>query len=270
MNSPTKPPVSRPRKWIVTTCRGRVAHLRESLPTWLEKLPTWDPIVVCCDDPIAAEYAAGELVLARRGIVVQAIQGQYFNKIEALRVGVGIAACDFYPEGQVLGEEWLALLEDDGDDGDAMVALLDADTIATSRTEPLLNSVGLSDVGMCGWGTRDDMGILIASVRALWGGLRQIPKGMFEGYGPEDASLRVAVWTQVKKPFVPLLSTNWVRKAHTDRERTRFYAESMRSAVPANKAAQGELMARILAPDEVARCKADCLYWPKRIGEYVG
>jgi hypothetical protein len=244
--------------------------LRVALPSWLERLPNWDPLVVCCDDPVATEYVAGELILAKRGICIEVTQGQYFNKLEAERIGVHAARLGVDPCGQTIGERTLEQAKGcNGCTVDDMVALLDADTVAVNKTAALLESIEPDDVGICGWGTRDDMGFLVASVDVLWRGLEQIPVGMFAGYGPEDAALRVACWTQVKKPFVTVPAL-WARRQHSDRERTRFHVVGMKGAVPANKAAQGELMARILKPEELPRCKVDALKWPRPRSEYAG
>jgi hypothetical protein len=265
MNSPTK---HAGRKWIVTTCRGRVAHLRESLPSWLDLLPDWDPIVVCCDDPIATEYAAGELHLAQRGICVHVEQGQYFNKLEALRLGVSVAACGFESVGETItGTDWIERTLRNNALGQDMVALLDADTVATRRTPAVLAGIGMDDVAMCGFGTRDDLGFLVVSLQIIMAGIAKMPVGWFEGYGPEDAALRVACWTVVKKPFVQVPAF-WARIQHRDTERTRFHSQAMLRAIPTNKRVMGELMARIVRPEEMAQCRADCLEWPKRLGEY--
>jgi hypothetical protein len=267
MNSPTK---HRGRRWIITTCRGRVDHLRVSLPSWLELAPSWDPIVVCCDDPVATEYVSGELVLAHRGICLELEQGQYFNRLEAIRVGLKLARAGFDARGQTIGVrsiEQAAGCVGFGEDD--MVALLDADTVAIRKTEALLDSIDSSDVGICGFGTRDDIGFLVCSVRVLTAALAEIPEGMFQGYGPEDSSTRVACWAQVKRPFV-LVPALWARQTHSDALRTRFHRVGMAGSVPANALAMGELMARLLAPEEIPRCEADCLQWPQRRSKYAG
>ena len=262
MNSP-----SRKRSWIVSTCRGRVQHLRDALPSWLDRLPEWDPIVVCCDDPQATEYVAGELMLARRGICVSISQGQHFNKLEAVRIGVGIAACGVEPTGQTISQgplgDWICL-----PDSAERIALLDADTVATTKTAELLEGIGAEDVAICGWGTRDDLGFLVASVGTVWAALGKMPVGKWEGYGPEDASLRVACWALVRKPFV-LVPAFWARRTHSDRDRTRYHRLGMSGATRANKIAQGELMAALIAPEDLPRCRADALIWPRRFSEYA-
>lgn len=267
MSSPTKPAG---RKWIVTTCRGRVAHLRVALPSWLERLPGWDPIVVCCDDPIAAEYVSGKLYLAQRGICIEVQQGQYFNKMEAIRLGVSIAACGFESTGQTItGADWIDRTLRDTAIGNDMVALFDADTVATHRTPKVMAGIGMDDVAVCGWGIRDDLGFLVVSLQILLEGMQKMPVGWFEGYGPEDCALRVCCWTVVKKPFVEVPAW-WARIQHRDVERTRFHSRALKAAVAVNKTVIGELMARIVAPEDLARCRADCFRWPKRLGEYAG
>lgn len=245
-----------------------MAHVRESLPSWLERLPDWDPIVVCCDDPIATEYASGELYLAQRGIVVSISQGQYFNKLEAIRLGVDIAACGFDPRGQTIGAETVERYRETRSiPPDSMVAQLDADTVANHRTAALMASVGRSEAGICGFGIRDDLGFLVVALPVLVRALELMPVGWFEGYGPEDCAIRVACWTLLRKPF-RRLQARWARIQHSDAERVRYHSRSMLEAVRTNKRMMGELMARLIAPEDLAICKSDCLGWPKHPKEF--
>ena len=266
MNSPTDSQIPG-RKWIVTTCRGRLEHLRGALPTWLEHLPDWDPVVVCCDDPAATEYAAGELILAHRGIVVQVEQGQYFNKLEAIRLGAQIAAAGFRCDGRIVNEADLerttggrCVLPND------MVALLDADTYATPATGRGFALVDSQNAGIAGWGLRDDVGLLVAPLGILMKALDLMPVGWFEGYGPEDSALRVACWTFLRKSFVDLPMC-WRRRQHNDRERQLHHSRAVMGAVRKNQEVMRELIRRIVAPEDRAQMAADCLRWPTVPGE---
>jgi hypothetical protein len=254
MNSATS---SRRPNWILTTCRGRLEHLRESLPSWLERMPRWDPVVMCCDDPQAEEYAAGELHLAQRGFCVGLAQGQFFNRLEACRAGINLIGSGFDPAGQAItARNWQVNPVADDD----MVAFLDADTVAIpGTTDTRLRSIGPNDVGISGTGIRDDMGLIVASVRVFREALALIRVGSFVGYGPEDCALRVACWTVVRKPFVRLPSC-WARKRHSDRLRTAFHERSMGASSKGNCDALGDLVARIVRPGDMAQCHADCQF----------
>jgi hypothetical protein len=263
-------PIAPVRRWIVTTCRGRLAHLREALPTWLERLPNWDPIVVCCDDDEAATYAASELMAAKRGIAVRLTQGEYFNKLEALRAGIDFAQWGSLAKGGVFDAEAMdrsQLRSSHRPLEREMVALLDADTIATSQTAETLESIGVDEVGQCGFGTRDDLGLLVVNLDVLARGIALMPVGWFEGYGPEDCALRVACWTIVRKPFVQL-PAHWVRRCHNDVERSRYHSRSVAEAVRINKQVMAELIERIVPPEDRKRCRAECMQWPQRRSAY--
>jgi hypothetical protein len=258
------------RKWIVTTCRGRLQHLREALPSWLEKMPGWDPIVVCCDDPQATEYAAGELLLAHRGICLQLEQGQFFDRLEAIRAGIKVVAAGFNPQGQTISAASIrntagARMIGEWD----MVALLDADTIATGKTQAAFDEIDPLSAAVAGSGGRDDVGVLVVGAEVLVDALKLLPVGSFEGYGLEDCAIRVACWACLKEPF-ERLPFAWLRRQHTEHSRVAHHSRGMRWAVARNRVSMGELMARIIAPEELARCRAECLGWPARFGAADG
>lgn len=256
MSSPTSA-----RKWLLSTCRGRVAHLRKHLPTWLERLPSWDPVVVCCDDKEAFEYVAGELMLAERGICLFVEQGQYFNRLEAIRAGIGVIQSGVVPCGQAFTASVCA--PNDLTDND-LVAMWDADAVALRGTERGLADLTTDDVAIAASKLRQEMGFFVASLHLLRLGLADIPVGMFESYGHEDCALRLAVWSHYKRPFVcvPLC---WSRATHPDKMRHQFYRDGMmRRSGTLNGQRLGELLAR-LAPGNYAQWRAHC-YWP---GTYV-
>lgn len=263
MSSPISEP-TRPPKWIVTTCRGRVDHLRYALPSWIEHLPDWEPIVVCCDDPVATEYAAGELMLARRGICVQVAQGKYFNKLEAIRLGAAVAALGFRPDGRLIDKADVDHARGCSRDvSGEMIAQLDADTIATARTADGLATVDRYNVGIAGWGTKDDVGLIVAPLDVFLAALETMPVGWFEGYGPEDSALRVACWVQIRGPFVKLPMC-WRRIQHTDSLRSKYHSRAVAGAVRKNQEVMQELIRRLVPQCDVEQMRAECLAWPQR------
>lgn len=244
--------------WILTTCRGRVSHLRESLPSWLDWLPSWSPLVVCCDDREAYDYAAGELRLAGRGAAVYVEQGPYFSRLEAIRSGVRALLCGV----QSVGGAWTASeLEPHYYEPTTIrgqVALFDADTVAIRTTAAALTRVGRYDAGVVVGGIRDDMGFLMCHGDALRSALDAIPAGMFSGYGFEDCALRVGVWRATGGKFVGVPPC-WARKIHTDRERAANHAAPISQTSTANGVALGRLIADTIQPSDWEACAAACL-----------
>lgn len=248
------------RNWLLTTCRGRLDHLKESLPSWLRFMPNWDPMVVCPDDPAATDYAAETLHAAKRGIVITTTQGQHFNKLEAERVGIELATFALEPIGQCITcpplPSALGGIETDSTD---MIALWDADTVAIRGTERALSWVPPEDCGISSSGCRDDMGFLVTSVGTLAKAVRKIPAGSFVGYGPEDCAIRVACWTETRRPFVKIPAC-WARRQHSDALRIRHFGHSMAGSGRLNVTAMGELMSRIMKPEDFAICREHCLF----------
>jgi hypothetical protein len=225
------------------------------LPSWLERLPSWEPAVICCDDPEAADYVSGELMLAERGACLVLEQGAYFNRLEAIRAGIGVLQSGFVPCGQMFtAREFPANPDADND----LVAMWDADTVAVRSTERALASLGPSDVAIAGSKVRDDMGFLVASLGVLRRALAQIPVGMFQGYGPEDCALRLAVWKEVRKPFARV-SPCWARRQHSDTDRTRFMGQHISVSGAANHRALGELASMLLEPGEIPVCQLEAM-----------
>lgn len=253
-------------RWIVTTCRDRLDHLRVSLPSWLERCPDWTPIIVCCDDPAAQAYAAGELMLAGRGVVASTKQDGYFDKVEAARIGIAFAAGIMLENADYEGPP-NAFNHMGKASWTAMLALLDADTVATERTQPMLNSIPEGGAAICGYGQRDDLGFLLAPTGQVWQGIQQIPKGAIRGYGPDDVTLRIAVWSQRKRPFT-LLPAYWARISHKDTRRVAHFGIGMKASVRSNRTVQDAVMRRLVAPEDLAQCKAEALQWPKRLCDY--
>lgn len=250
MNSPT----STGRKWLLSTCRGRVRHLRAHLPTWLELMPTWEPAIVCCDDHEAFEFAAGELMLAGRGLCLFTEQGPYFNRLEAIRLGVGVIQSGCVPTGQAFTAR--VFRPNPIADND-LVAMWDADAVALRTTERSLAHLGPGDVAISGSTLRQEMGVLVASLHLLRLGLEAIPPGAFVGYGHEDCALRVGVWAHHRKPFVRLRPC-WSRATHSDRMRREHYRDLMDVSGNRNGQALAELVARLMRPEEIPQWREDC------------
>lgn len=237
-------------RWLLTTCRDRLAHLRESLPAALERLPLWTPVVVCCDDPASVEYARGECAIHGRGWVLPVNQGQYFNKLEAERVGVGYL---------------VGLISTDDATPDDLVCLWDADIVATRMTASVLDPVSPPDVAVCGWGAQpDDFGFLICPLGTLWRAFGLVESNTFEGYGPEDMALRIAIWSLMRRPFVQL-PAEWAHRQHSTRLRSRHYAQGVKGSSAANTAQMEALAARLIPAEDRPRLDADAMVSPKRL-----
>jgi hypothetical protein len=254
MSSPTE---SNPRRWLLCTCRGRLQHLRAHLPTWLEQMPDWHPVVVCCDDAQAFEFAADELQKAGRGFALWLEQGPQFNKIEALRAGLLVIASGLEPKGQAFTVRPPVTMDDVR--GNDQVAIWDADTLAMRTTERALAAIDPAEVAVVNRGSRDDLGFLAAPFRLLVAAFGLIPPGQFEGWGPEDCAIRVAVWYYYRRPF-RLVRPCWARAQHQDALRGRFQALNLASSAWANGQALAALAARLLTPEERAQCEQDC-HW---------
>lgn len=229
-------------------------------------MPDWTPIVVCCDDRAATEYATGEIQLAGRGVVASTIQGRYFDKVEALRIGIAFAAGFLLPTADFAGPP-SSFDHLGAADLEAPLALFDADTIAIPGTQPMLNSVAADDAAICGFGQRDDLGFLLAPTGRVWQGIGALPEGAFRGYGPEDATLRIAVWAQYKRPFA-LLPARWARIQHRDARRVVHFPIGMKASTHGNRKVQNAVMARLMPSTDFAQCKREALQWPRRLSDY--
>lgn len=250
-----------PAKYLLSTCRGREMHLREALPTWLERMPTWTPVVVCCDDPRAAEYCCDEMERTGRGIAIVVTQGPEFNRLEAIRAGVrvlssGVLALD-RPRGAMLisfaDHDWPIVTRQD----DSVVAIFDADTIATRQSERVFGAIFPDEVAISGTNIRDDFGLLVASLGVLRRAIDVIEPASFRGYGPEDCALRAAVWYANRRTF-RRLTDGWTRRQHRNDLRTRYYPDGLRATAGRNNVALGELVAKLVDPQDIGMLAADC------------
>jgi hypothetical protein len=237
-------------------------HLRESLPSWLERLPGWDPIVVCCDDPAAAEFASGELMLAGRGFCLSIHQGQYFNKLAAERAGMLLVGQDLDSTGEAFDESW-PLLAAPTDDLGSQVCLLDADIVATRGTAAMLDGLGSDDVAVCGWGScPDDFGFLVCNAGLLWRGMSLLPVERFEGYGPEDMAIRIAIWSLIRRPFTEV-PAEWAHRQHDDQSRQRWHPLGIREASRRNANIMADLIETLVPPSERETMGQECMQSPK-------
>lgn len=259
MNSGPNASPNPPTNWILTTCRGRVSHLRESLPSWLDQLPNWSPLVICCDDREAFDYAAGELRLANRGAAIYVEQKDgWFNRLEGLRAGVvallsGLESngnsCDavalepYYRETSFIGGQ---------------VCLFDADTIAIRTTGAALARVGRYDAGFVQGGIRDDLGFLVCHGDALRAAFDMIEPYSFVGYGWDDMPIRVGVWVASGRKFVGVPPC-WARKVHSNRERAAHHERGITESSKINGLALGKMIARVVPSSEWTECAAACL-----------
>jgi hypothetical protein len=244
MNSPAAPPSQ--RRWILTTCRDRLEHLRESLPSVLQHLPNWTPLVVCCDDPEAADYAMRTCFAAHRGCVLTCEQGQYFNKLEAERFGL-----------QCLTKVVTDL------EADELVCFWDADVVATVETHEVLDGLSSDDVAVCGWGAQpDDFGFLVSPLGVLYKAISKIGENQFVGYGPEDMAIRIAIWSIVRKPFVQVPAM-WAHKQHTDHARSQHHPTGIKACSSTNGRQLDRIRADLVAASDVAQLNQDALVSPQ-------
>jgi len=250
---------------LLCTCRGRLLHLRAHLPTWLQQMRGWEPVVVCCDDPPAFEFVADELAKAGRGFALWLEQGERFNKIEALRAGLLLIASNLEPKGQAFGARPVVA---DSARADEQVAIWDADTLALRTTERALAPIEPHEVAVINRGARDDLGFVAAPLRLLLAAFALLPPGEFEGWGPEDCAIRLALWYYYRKPF-RLISPCWARKQHEDALRGRFQSVNLKTSAYVNAQALAALAARLLTPEERTQCETDC-HWRETVSMAVG
>ena len=259
---PPTPTPSResPRRWILTTCRSRLEHLKVGLPTFLDRMPNWDPVVVCADDPEATQWVRRCLSDAKRGICVDLRQdGGKFNKLEALRCGIRMISALPGPRGTLVPVEdptqvqHLPFAEVRNAD---MVALLDADTVALRSTARTFELVASHEVGISSTGTGDDYGLLVASAATLIGAMARIPIGYAAGYGCEDMLIRVACWLERKAPF-RLIAPCWARRQHSDSLRALNYGLPVTTTAQALTTKLGEFIRANVPPDETWRLETE-------------
>ena len=255
-------PAPKPPNWLLTTCRGRVAHLREALPTWLDLLPDWSPLVICCDDRAAFDYASGELFLAGRGAAVYTSQGEWFSRLEAIRLGLYALEEGTIPDGRAFE---LQLPREDAPIKTlgrphlrGKIAIFDADTIALSMTGPTMSRVDQYAAGIAQSCIRDDMGFLLCAAEVLQYAVNQIERNAFNGYGFEDSALRVGAWHATNGAFMALPHC-WARKVHNDAARDANYRQPMKLASQANAKALGSLITRLIEPSKWVECCNACL-----------
>lgn len=188
---------------IVTSSKGRLSHLKQSLPTWLEHTPC--KIVVV--DYSCPEDTGGWVRSLKReqGVelgrvhVYEAITGKpTFNKAHALNLG--------------------ALFADD------FLLFLDADTCVTPELGPWLReNLHPTSLGFV-QASADLTGVLAVSVerfRAVGG----YDEGM-QGWGSEDLDLRLRLYLSPGYSSLECMPAELFRPIpHGDDLRTRFYSE---------------------------------------------
>ena len=239
--------------------------MRAHLPTWLRQMPGWEPVIICCDDDPAFQFAAEELGKAGRGFALWLEQGPTFNKIEALRAGLLVIASELDPRGQAFT---IRPTVTDTRRGDDQVVIWDADSLALRATERALASIEPQEVAVINRGARDDLGFLAAPLRLLVAAFGLIPPNQFEGWGPEDCAIRVALWYYYRQPF-RLISPCWARATHEDALRGRFQTVNLKTSAYVNAQALAALAARLLTPEERTQCELDC-HWRETVLFAVG
>jgi len=246
------------RKWLLTTCRGRGHHLREALPTWLQHLPDWSPLVVCCDDLEAFTYAASALGTAGRGAAVFTRQGNYFSRLEAIRLGVRALETGIDDNGTSFKLQFGAMATPEAD-LPGRIAIFDADTIALSVTKLSLATEDPGEVLISKPGARHNFGFIAAKACVIQRAVNAIPRGMFDaGYSFEDTAIRVAAWRETAGNFREVAPL-WGRIGHTDTERVSNYENPMHISSRINATAIGRLISDLIIPSDWAECVHDCM-----------
>jgi hypothetical protein len=187
---------------IVTTSRGREAHLATLLTSASEYLPHWRVRVVA--DGYDAEMAL------KYGARVIAPPCAEFRKLAWLLAGTR----GLHPFERV--------------------AHLDADTLITAETRAALQSApiftGFGIAGLVdGRDVPDEQGVLVTSALRLTEALELAPLDDWRGYGPEDIHLRCRLAMLGLTP--ERVSIAWGRRPHSDALRMQaFGTETLRSS----------------------------------------
>lgn len=245
------------RKWLLTTCRGRAHHLREALPTWLHHLPDWSPLVVCCDDLEAFTYAASALGTAGRGAAVFTRQGDYFSRLEAIRLGVRALETGIDDNGTSFKLQFGVPRNEP--DLPGRIAIFDADTVALSVTKLALVTNDPDAVLISKPGARHNFGFICARAAVIQHAVNAIPQGMFDaGYSFEDTAIRVAAWVETNGNFESIAPL-WGRIGHPDAERVSNYRNPMHISSRINATAIGRLITDLIDPKDWAACVRDCM-----------
>jgi len=233
-------------------------------------MPNWSPLVVCCDDEEAFAYAQGELMVAGRGAAIHTRQGEYFSRLEAIRLGVhalergidsrggsfllqlpeALPSADFFGSSVNLYNGQAVI--------PGRIAVFDADTIALGPTEGALEQIDDYSVGICKLGARHNMGFICASAATIQAGISLTERDSFHGYGFEDNALRVGCWAATGGAFVHIHPC-WARIGHTDAVRNTHYREPPGVSSKKNASVLGRLIAKVVDRDRWDECIADCL-----------
>lgn len=194
---------------IITSVKGRLAHLKESLPTWLEHTPC--PIIIATQDcpDGSAEWAQK---LGNDRILVASVEARsrgLFNKAQCLN-GAAILAWGL---------------------DDAYILFLDADTRITPELWPWLEQ-RLTPESLCfvrpSAEHRDLTGVLGVSVEAFEA-VNGYDEGML-GWGSEDLDLRLRLYLTEHLAPVEIPAELFRPIPHDDALRTRFYSEPDKQA----------------------------------------
>lgn len=207
---------------IVTTCMGRLRHLRRTLPTWVEHTPLSIGIVdFCCPDrtgdrvsEYVYRYDLGSRVHVLwfpPGLAERSRGRPVFSKPKALNYALGIART----RPDLLGHDHVD-----------SVLLLDADTLLEDgfwkRWEPYSHGSGFGYV-LPRLSSRCLTGVLLAPLEALIaaGGLDE----RMQGWGSEDLDLRLRLFLCQGLTAHALEPTELSAIEHDDWLRSRHYQE---------------------------------------------
>jgi hypothetical protein len=178
---------------IVSTCKNRLAHLQQSLPSWLEHTDCKVLVVDYHDPEGAADWVESIGSDRARAVRFPAPPRQYFNKPEALNYGIAQVDTPY-------------------------TFLLDADVVADSRLRIPLVSGDRFVVAKTSRRTRDLTGLLLAPTQEL----RKVPfDPTITGWGAEDLDVRIRLATRLKYDVYPFTGLTSIE--HSDALRTACY-----------------------------------------------
>jgi hypothetical protein len=186
-----------PRLSIVTTCKGRLAHLRESLPSFLAQ-PDAEVIVVDYDCPDGtADFVAKEYPAAR---VVKVTDQPHFKPARARNLGAAEAKAD-----------WIAFI-----DADIVLQpnFLDANAANLAEPRAFFHYLKIDAETGSAFGSN----IVRRTDFQAIGGYDEV----LDGYGGDDQDFyfRLVMLGLARKPLDHALLAKIIK--HSDKERVRF------------------------------------------------
>lgn len=214
-----KPTVS-----IITTCKGRLIHLRETLPGFLQQAA--DEVIVVdydCPDHVADNIEKGGFAPAHLKTVRVRNDAQYFNQARARNAGANVATGD-------------------------ILLFLDADIIAPPDfTDRIVQRLIDEQADLVNPSHQGNVHGSCAVRRSAWREVRGFDEDM-TGYGGEDIDFYARV-TRAGLKQVLMEDNRLSAIAHGDEDRTRFHAEKDRHAASRLNNARAQDIGRQINPN---------------------